>query len=427
MQLFEKPTGHREPVTPDTPEQALVNRIADDWKSVAHGGTTIELARDLSALAERDNAVDPTEVTYSRHIGEINQRLSNDLLLPNLNLVGARDGQVIVGDQARQKAGVLTPGQGMLEVLDLDDKEFQRGQIVGKTPDRTSGLVDGPVTTDGIRQTVVPDCKWQAHLASFADADPLAVKRMIKDNQDGTYTVTFPGDKDHPQRVGAPTDWEKATFSNPDFQGNQWALILDKAFRQRSGEPFGPYKPAEGFEGLLTGKRNATLVYLPDFKDVPAIVTGSDWIRTKLGFEPLIPANASTESLSKQLAENSHEYITQQRDQLPAQLNEALGKHMIVTTGFAPESLGGSKQIGADPGAHQLDIENQHAYAVTNYDENHGLVTLRNPWRLNLQTNTGESADDKRRIPGGNVVMGIEEFKRSTAFLNVEPTSRSEM
>jgi hypothetical protein len=89
---------------------------------------------------------------------------------------------------------------------------------------------------------------------------------MIKDNGNGTYTVTFPGDKAHPIKIAAPTEAEMGLNAEPSEYGI-WPNVLEKAFGEYFVENsyFGTkgYSSTEGADGggfasrstkLLTGK-----------------------------------------------------------------------------------------------------------------------------------------------------------------------------
>ncbi len=49
-------------------------------------------------------------------------------------------------------------------------------------------------------------------LAAVAQMTPEIIKKMIVDNKDGTYTVTFPGNKDEPITISAPTETERGSL-----------------------------------------------------------------------------------------------------------------------------------------------------------------------------------------------------------------------
>ncbi|MBI5172583.1 MAG: hypothetical protein HY986_06820 [Candidatus Melainabacteria bacterium] len=73
------------------------------------------------------------------------------------------------------------------------------------------------------------NCFFVATTLAVAQQNPEIIKDMIRDNQDGTYTVTFPGDRDNPITIKAPTDTEKALFHESSSAGG-WGAVLEKAY-----------------------------------------------------------------------------------------------------------------------------------------------------------------------------------------------------
>ncbi|MCG3084569.1 hypothetical protein, partial [Anoxybacillus sp. LAT27] len=55
------------------------------------------------------------------------------------------------------------------------------------------------------------------------------IANMIKDNADGSFTVTFPGAPDEPVTVTAPTEAELGLFNAGGSYGT-WASVLEKAY-----------------------------------------------------------------------------------------------------------------------------------------------------------------------------------------------------
>ena len=138
-----------------------------------------------------------------------------------------------------------------------------------------------PVTSivpDAVRQGTIGNCYFHASLAAVAQSNPALIKEAIKDNGDGTYTVRFPGAKDEPITVKAPTEAEQGLYNRGSEHGI-WANVLEKAYGQYSQKiyrrsPFNPTggnTPAEGGDGggrpesvmkLLTGNSTDTDVLL---------------------------------------------------------------------------------------------------------------------------------------------------------------------
>lgn len=128
------------------------------------------------------------------------------------------------------------------------------------------------IKPDAIKQGMIGDCYFESAVASLAATDPESIQKMIKDNGDGTYTVTFPGATDEPITVKAPTEAEMGLYNQGGKDGS-WACVLEKAYGAYcqnhffSRSPFnmgGGNTQAEGSDGgeffhgramsLLTGR-----------------------------------------------------------------------------------------------------------------------------------------------------------------------------
>ncbi len=101
-----------------------------------------------------------------------------------------------------------------------------------------------------INQQGLRNCWLMAPLAAMAEKDPEAIKRMIKDNGNGTYTVTFkekimtnpPVYVDKPVTVTADFPGGKAGNGHAGAgdkdrfgKGEIWPLIIEKAWAQKNG------------------------------------------------------------------------------------------------------------------------------------------------------------------------------------------------
>lgn len=128
----------------------------------------------------------------------------------------------------------------------------------------------GAIKPEAISQGTIGDCYFLAALAGVAKQNPDVIKNMIKDNKNGTYTVTFPNDKSHPITVSAPTDAELGLYNGGSKYGT-WAIVAEKAFGryQQLYKGKGGHTPAEGGDGggrmeyankLLTGKDSNKLM-----------------------------------------------------------------------------------------------------------------------------------------------------------------------
>ncbi len=129
--------------------------------------------------------------------------------------------------------------------------------------------LDGPLFADGsprvatAKQGRIGDCWLVSTMDAIAAVDPQRIKDMIKDNEDGTFTVTFQR-YDHeqeryvPEPVTVDNSFYVTGFANmPAYgscaSGDLWFAVVEKAYAAwkggyeavRSGYPF------EAFEAVL--------------------------------------------------------------------------------------------------------------------------------------------------------------------------------
>lgn len=204
------------------------------------------------------------------------------------------------------------------------------------------------IKPDAIKQGSIGDCYFESSLAAVAKSNPEAIKNMIKDNGNGTYTVTFPGAKDEPITIKAPTEAEQGLYNHGSPNG-LWASVVEKAYgeycqkhfyrRNLITNPFGGSTPTEGSDG---GGRTSGVMQL---------LTGHD---TSTNF--LLVTSQSTVASNLEKAFSSH-------------------PPKAVTAG-----INGSL-IGADQTADKFYTG--HAYTITGFvpdGKGGGMVTIRNPW-----------------------------------------------
>lgn len=103
----------------------------------------------------------------------------------------------------------------------------------------------------GIQQGIMGDCYLLASIAAVAEMTPDTIKNMIVDNKNGTYTVTFPGAKDEPQTVCAPTETELGLYNGSTEYGI-WGSVIEKAYGQWCKESFTRRTPLNWTGGLTT-------------------------------------------------------------------------------------------------------------------------------------------------------------------------------
>lgn len=206
----------------------------------------------------------------------------------------------------------------------------------------------GSISPDGIspgdiQQRALGDCYFLAALASVAQQHPEVIWDAIKDNGDGTYTVTFYQngkpveirvDNEFPVREdsnGNPTSQPAYanTGSNPQ---ELWPMIMEKAYAQLDGNSYSKIVggwPGEAVE-LLTGRPPQQL----------------------------------------DLSASTPEEATIRLQELQNYLND--GHYLTAAT--RPKGL-----LENDAGW-PSNVVPSHAYSIERVDVENGLIYLRNPW-----------------------------------------------
>jgi hypothetical protein len=217
----------------------------------------------------------------------------------------------------------------------------------------------------GVRGEVVEqgglgDCYFLAGVASQAAQNPEAIKRMIRANADGTYTVSFPGRK--PVTVTAPTDAELARYASTGGKGI-WLNVLEKAYAQSRNDSRliargDMYKAIEGGFGKQTIKT----------------MTGHSSNRDLLWFTSAAELKANV------------------------QKGQAEGRLMTIATGPG---------IGRDR-TKANNLPTRHEYTMLGYDETSGKFRIRNPWG-------SEGPKDD-----GMLELTAEEVKKNFLSLTIE-------
>lgn len=121
-----------------------------------------------------------------------------------------------------------SPDRAVREVEEIVDRT-NLVQQVGTRQLYRRGNPETSIISDAISQGDSANNQFLSALGSLAAADPEQIYKMIQDNQDGTYTVTFPGDRDNPVTVEAPTEAELGTY-NQGAEYGVWANVLEKAY-----------------------------------------------------------------------------------------------------------------------------------------------------------------------------------------------------
>lgn len=235
------------------------------------------------------------------------------------------------------------------------------------------------ISPEAIKQGTLGNCYFEAVLASMAKSRPEAVVDMIKDNRDGTFTVTFPGAPDRPITVKAPTEAELGVYNRASKYGT-WANVLEKAY--------GEY---------LIEERKNNETWLDKLRPTSAKTPsdGSD------GGGPIThPTELLTGAKSESLWCDPND--SKNKEEVARNLKEAFSTNppKLVSAGTPGES---------DRERLSNDYVAGHAYSVLGYREDGKggqFVTVRNPWG-------GEGKD-------GTSEMTVEEFTKTFRHYAIE-------
>jgi hypothetical protein len=110
-------------------------------------------------------------------------------------------------------------------------------------------LFTGPPVYTTVAQGTVGDCYFVAAIAALARSNPEAIRQMIHDNGDGTYTVTFSGGRS----VMVDDELYVGSDGNPQYgqvgsDGSKWFAIIEKGYAELRG----------GYDDLNLGGSSAT-------------------------------------------------------------------------------------------------------------------------------------------------------------------------
>lgn len=116
------------------------------------------------------------------------------------------------------------------EVAGITGKNGAYQRALAKIQNSPERAFIGPPDGDSVVQGRHGSCAFLAALIAMAESDPAAIQRMIRDNGDGSWDVTFPGREPVKVTLSAA---ERALGATSDAQGGQnglWVAILEKAY-----------------------------------------------------------------------------------------------------------------------------------------------------------------------------------------------------
>jgi len=205
------------------------------------------------------------------------------------------------------------------------------------------------IKPDDVHQGLAGDCYFDSSLSSVAAKQPELIKNAIHENDNGTFTVTFPGDPQHPVTVPTPTETEMNTY-NADTKDGIWPSVMEKAFADHQ---------------ILFGGRVQTGETAED-----ATSSGSE--KVALALLTGVPQNHI-----------DRQYIDPRRDEDPNyNYDDRINGAMATLTNAA--SRGEYAVVGTRNGSAtwENNLVPNHAYSVVGYKPgpDGGTFELRNPW-----------------------------------------------
>lgn len=248
------------------------------------------------------------------------------------------------------------------------------------------------LTPDGVKQGANGDCFLASTIAAMANSDKgrEQLRSMIKPNEDGSWTVTFPGAKDEPINVTAKDLDDQHTRGDEA----QWARILETA-----GLKYQHDTPITG--GLLQTDNVPTLGRATTPRGAMKLLTGHD--------------EATDQTVGYALGARQIEFGGTSKENLGRDLQDAMKNGNPVTASVAPDFTKWLGMNGAGP------LPDQHVYTVTGFDEKTQTVSVRNPWGEMSGTqipNKGDTKDGVTNQGNGNLTMSLDTFY--SHFANVE-------
>lgn len=226
------------------------------------------------------------------------------------------------------------------------------------------------ITYKAIAQGTIGDCYLEAVIASIAASGPAKIRNMIQDHGDGTYTVTFPGDRAHPIKVNAPTEAEMGLNTEAGEYGI-WPNVLEKAFGEYFVEhsilPTKGYSSTEGADGGGFASQSTKLLTGKSVNEYWC----SGWRSSKTN------------------------------QNIKRELTEAFADGRAVTCSIGSIARGETKD----------GFTKRHVYSIIGWDPNGndgGTLTIRNPW------------GNKTVGPGGMSTMSYQQYLNNFNVITIE-------
>lgn len=306
------------------------------------------------------------------------------------------DGKVgaIVG--AIGSGAAIAAGEGSSNNQNADKVTNRDSKPDPKDPFDGKGIDD--ISASGVNQRGIGDCFFESALASLANSPKgqKTIQNMIELNGDGSYKVTFPGDKGHPVTV-TQSDLDQNMNNGQVGDSKTWSRVIETAFlkydgiAQYGGGPINPTKEGVPILGKVTTTDKAL-----------ELLTGQSAATDSLGFLNIDNREITLGGASK--------------DNVARFLTDAINRGDPITAGASESGM--LSAVGwNDSGA----MAGDHVYSVTGFDPKSGTVTVRNPWGNNNGTafeKEGTTKDGITSCADGQLKMSLDTFMKYFADVN---------
>lgn len=270
--------------------------------------------------------------------------------------------------------------------LDLQKYTSDEAKLVNELKDSINNNVENRESKYPIDQHGLDSCFLLAPLEALEKQEPGSMDKMIKDNGDGTVTVTFPGDPEKPVTIAKPTEGEQAEFTNGK------AGIIEKAF-------------AEYVSKLPEEDRKKYMEHPVEEKPnlIQHQLDGGGWSNSAMSLL------TGTEAVGQSVTPMSEQQII---DSLTA----ATESHQLITIGTK-----------FDAGQDGSGISPMHAYSAS-FDPKTNMVTLTNPNKPNSLNPAEPTKPDGSPVDGksdGSFTLTLEQFRKYTDHLVIGRTKNN--
>jgi len=145
-----------------------------------------------------------------------------NVLGPNIQPIALRGKETY--DGRKIKPGPEADCETTSPCLNVSSLELETIQLYADCLQPTKSI-----KMDDVRQGPAGDLYFDAALAAVAGRQPALIGESIKENDDGSYTVTFKGDQLHPVTVAKPSAVELLR----SYKGDDdcfWPVVMEKAY-----------------------------------------------------------------------------------------------------------------------------------------------------------------------------------------------------